>query len=151
MLKISVITIIKEVKNVHQKDIAMIKVGNFYRVYGKDAYIIANMFKYKVAEEEDIVVSGFPVKTLKRVQANLESKKINYLVLDRRDNYAINESVDFKNLNTYDKYYNISKIYINNQKRINNIYEYLVENSGKEELKELLKQIEECINAKGKI
>ncbi|MGN1326649.1 MAG: hypothetical protein ACI4VQ_00970, partial [Clostridia bacterium] len=76
---------------------------------------------------------------------------INYLVLDRRDNYSINESMDFKNLNTYDKYYNISKIYINNQKRINEIYEYLTKNSGKEELKELLKAIEECINAKGKI
>ena len=89
--------------------------------------------------------------SLKKVQSNLENKKINYLVLDRRDNYSINEFMDFKNLNNYDKYYNVSKIYINNQKRINEIYEYLTKNSGKEELKELLKEIEECINAKGKI
>ena len=26
----------------------MVKVGNFYRVYGKDAYIIAYLFKYKI-------------------------------------------------------------------------------------------------------
>ena len=30
----SITTIIKEVKNIHPEDIAMVKVGNFYRVYG---------------------------------------------------------------------------------------------------------------------
>ena len=49
MFIISIITIIKEVKNVHPEDITMVKVGNFYRVYGKDAYIIAYLFKYKIS------------------------------------------------------------------------------------------------------
>lgn len=151
MLKISVVTIIKEIKNVHPKDIAMIKVGNFYRVYGKDAYIIAYLFKYKISEEDNVMVSGFPVNVLKKVEASLERKKINYLILDRKDNYSVNENMDFKNLNTYDKLYNSSKVYINNIKRINNINDYLVKNADKEELKNLLKEIEECINAKGKI
>ena len=97
------------------------------------------------------MVSGFPVNVLKKVEASLERKKINYLILDRKDNYSVNENMDFKNLNTYDKLYNSSKVYINNIKRINNINDYLVKNADKEELKNLLKEIEECINAKGKI
>ena len=40
---------------------------------------------------------------------------------------------------------------INNIKRIDSISEYLTKNANKEELKNLLKEIEECINAKGKI
>ena len=38
-----------------------------------------------------------------------ENKKINYIVLDRKDNYAVNERTDFKNLNTYQKHFNLSK------------------------------------------
>ena len=83
MFSISIITIIKEVKNVHPEDITMVKVGNFYRVYGKDAYIIAYLFKYKISEENDIMVSGFPTSSIKKVEARLENKKINYIVLDR--------------------------------------------------------------------
>ena len=85
MFIISIITIIKEVKNVHPEDITMVKVGNFYRVYGKDAYIIAYLFKYKISEENDIMVSGFPTSSIKKVEARLENKKINYIVLDRKD------------------------------------------------------------------
>lgn len=151
MLKISVITIIKEIKDIHPLDIAMIKVGNFYRVYGKDAYIIGYLFQYKIEEKNNIVVSGFPVSSVKKVEATLEKKKINYLILDRRDNYSVNEHINFKNLNTYSKYYNLSKTYVSNQRRINAINEYLLKSVNKEELKELLKEIEECINAKGKI
>lgn len=47
------------------------------------------------------MVSGFPTSSIKKVEARLENKKINYIVLDRKDNYAVNERTDFKNLNTY--------------------------------------------------
>ena len=63
----------------HPEDITMVKVGNFYRVYGKDAYIIAYLFKYKISEENDIMVSGFPTSSIKKVEARLENKKINYI------------------------------------------------------------------------
>ena len=59
--------------------------------------------------------------------------------------------MDFKNLNNYSKEYQKAKIYVNNQIRIERIYEYLNKNSTKEELKNILKEIEETIYAKGKI
>ena len=75
------------------------------------------------------MVSGFPVSVLKKVEATLEQKKINYLILDRKDNYSINYSMNFKNLNAYEKIYNASKLYINNIKRIDSISEYLTKNA----------------------
>lgn len=151
VFKISVLTIIKEIKSIHQKDIAMVKMGNFYHMYGKDAYIIAYLFQYKIKKENDMVTTGFPVQAINKVKANLENKKINYIVLDRKDNYSIDETMDFKNLNTYDKQYASSKIYINNKIRINNINDYLIKNASKEDLNILLKEIEEVINARRKI
>lgn len=36
----AITTIIKEVKKIHQKELVIIKIGNFYHCYGKDAYIM---------------------------------------------------------------------------------------------------------------
>lgn len=151
MLKIGAITIFKEIKQIEPKSIALIRSGGFYRVYGRDAYILSNVFEYKVNKEEKTVSCGFPIKAISKVIARLENKKINYMIMDSRDNYNIEEKMNFKNLNTYDKQYEISKIYVNNQRRIENIYEYLSKNSKKENLKILLKEMEELIDAKGKI
>ena len=100
MIKVSIITIAKEIKEIHPEHIALIKCGNFYKVYGKDAYIVANLFKYAIKEEQGIVTCGFPINSIKRIEAQLENKKVNYIVIDRRDNYSVNEKVEFKNLNS---------------------------------------------------
>ena len=47
------------------------------------------------------MVSGFPTSSIKKVEARLENKKINYIVLDRKDNYAVNERTDFKNFSDF--------------------------------------------------
>ncbi len=140
-----IVTIVKEIKEIHPKYIALIRVGNFYRAYGKDAYIISNLFNYKITKEENVDVVGFPKKVIKKVQAGLENKKINYLLIDRRDNYTIDEQQDFKNLNTYDKSFEVAKIYVNNMRRIDKINEYLVERVYEEDLKKVLNYIEEYI------
>lgn len=147
----SSITIIKEIKAVHPAHVALVKLGGFYRVYGKDAYIISKLFKYKLKKEENTIVCGFPIKIINKVLANLQNKKINYLVLDSRDNYAINEKMDFKNLNTYSKMYEASKVYVNNQISIEEICDYLIENAEKAKLKQVIEGIRAVINEKGTI
>ena len=147
----SCVTMIKEIKSIHPKDVALIKLGSFYRVYGKDAYLVSNIFEYKLKEEHKIPFCGFPIKSINRVKATLENKKINYMIIDSRDNYDINEKEDFKNLNNYDKEFLKSKKYVENKIKIENIYEYMNANSKKEEIKIILKEFEEIINAKGKI
>ena len=63
----SCVTMIKEIKSIHPKDVALIKLGSFYRVYGKDAYLVSNMFEYKIKEENKIPFCGFPIKSINRV------------------------------------------------------------------------------------
>ena len=78
----SVITVIKNIKQIHKEDIVFVKLGKFYYCYGKDAYIISYLFKYKLSLVENRVYScGFPSQSLNKVLAMLENRKINYVLL----------------------------------------------------------------------
>ena len=78
----------------------------------------------------------------------MEQKKINYLILDRRNNYEIIEKSDNKNLNKYDKFYEIGKKKKVMQMRVEKIRSYLLENM---EDKELIERIEKAINERRKV
>ena len=95
----SVLTIIKEVKELHPERVVLVKIGKFYNVYMKDAYIIGYLFGYKLRDmEKDIKSAGFPEVSLKRVLATLENKKIEYMILDRRNNYDVDEKYEIGNI-----------------------------------------------------
>ena len=51
----AVLTIIKEIKKIHPKEIVMVKIGDFFHVYGKDSYILAYLLGYKLKMVEDNV------------------------------------------------------------------------------------------------
>lgn len=142
---------IKEIKAIHPEYIVMIKTGTFYAVYGKDASIISYIFDYQFKEVNDTITCGFPAASVKKVQAKLENSKINYLIIDRRSGYTVDFKMDFNNSNTYQKHYEISKTYVNNQRKINKIYNYLTENSKNANLFKTLKEIEKLVNEAGKI
>lgn len=48
------INVIKAVKLVHLSTVVMIKMGNFYHVYGKDAYVMSYLLNYKLNIKEDL-------------------------------------------------------------------------------------------------
>ena len=74
----SVITVIKEVKKIHREEVILIKIGNFYHCYGKDAYIISYLFGYKLRKtRENFYTCGFPERSVTKVENKLENKKIN--------------------------------------------------------------------------
>ena len=128
LIVMGVKNIIQAVKKVHTEYIVLVKEGSFYHIYGKDAYIISYLFGYKIKEIENMNVCGFPINSINRIVAKLETNKINYLILDKRNNYDIEEIYNNKNLNTYNKFYNESKCYINKVARINNINQFLINN-----------------------
>ena len=100
----SILTMVKNIKQIHSKDIVFVKLGKFYYCYGKDSYIISFFFGYKLNLVENTIYScGFPSQSLNKIISKLENKKINYVIVDRRNNYEIEQKEDFKNLNTYDK------------------------------------------------
>lgn len=142
----SILTMVKNIKQIHNKDIVFVKLGKFYYCYGKDSYIISFFFGYKLNLVENTIYScGFPSQSLNKIISKLENKKINYVIVDRRNNYEIEQKEDFKNLNTYDKYYEKAKEEIGTKLRIQKINTYLLENIDKNNIKELIVNIEELL------
>lgn len=146
MIKISIVNIAREIKVIHPNEIALIKVGKFYHAYGKDAYIISYVFNYQIKKvENNISTIGFPETALIKIKSKLEEKKLNYLIIDRGANYEVVEEEDFKTENTYTEYYNKANRFIGIKKKIDEIYEYLVDNISDETIKEKLVRIDEII------
>ena len=72
----SILTMIKNIKQIHSKEIVFIKFGKFYYCYGKDAYIISFFFEYKLnLIENNIYSCGFPIQSLNKIISKLENKK----------------------------------------------------------------------------
>ena len=142
----SVVQIIKTAKQVHSSDIILVKTGGFYHAYGKDAYIMAYLFGYKIKQiEENYSTCGFPESTANKVMAALENKKINYMILDRKNNYDTDIKENYKKLNNYQKIYEKAHKFVTLKKRIENIYEKLQEKIDDDNIKELLNSLEEKI------
>lgn len=148
-----VIKMVSTIKKIHPDSILLVEIGKFYYVYGKDAFILSYMFKYKLVEtnEKNIYSCAFPKSSYSKVLATLENKKINYIITDRRNNYDVNEKSDNKNLNTYNKWYEDSRKFINIKCRADNIYNYLLKNYDDPSIKEKLNDMEEIINETRKI
>lgn len=125
----SIINIVKNIKQVHPEHIILIKIGKFYYSYSKDAYIISYIFVYKLKNiEENIKVCAFPVFILNKIMAKLEENKINYIIIDRRNNYEVDEKSDNGNLNKYNLYLEKSKKYIKFSTQIDDILKYTSNN-----------------------
>ncbi len=53
----------KRIMEVHREYIAIFKSGNFYKVFGKDAYILSELFNYQIKViENNVATCGFPFK-----------------------------------------------------------------------------------------
>ena len=140
--KMAVLTMIKAIKKIHKEDILLVKIGDFYHVYGKDAYILSYFMGYKIKIiEEKCPTCGFPQKSLSKIEAIFEEKKINYMTLDRRNNYEPEEMSDNKNLNKYNETFEKACKYINSRKKIEEIYLKLLNKIGSEKMEQILNQI----------
>ena len=142
----SVAVIIKTVKQVHSDYLVLVRTGGFLHAYGKDSYILSYLFGYKIKQlEENFATCGFPENTLNKVMATLENKKINYMILDRKNNYETDCKENYKNLNNYQKVYEKAHNYVNLQRRITNICEELQKRINDDNFKEVLQSMEEKI------
>lgn len=142
----SVITVIREIKVIYSEYVSIIKIGKFYNVYLRDAYILSYLFGYKLRDmEQDIKTCGFPETALNKVISTLENKKINYLIIDRRNNYEIDEKFEMGNLNRYNETYNKAKKQANLKERIEKLTNYLFDNIDKENISNIIKKMEQAI------
>lgn len=142
----AMLTMVKAIKQIHPKDLVLFKIGVFYHSYSKDAYILSYLFDYKIKKvERNYSSCGFPSGSLSRVLAKLEEKKINYVIVDKRNNYEEDEKSDNKNLNQYEEIFEKANRYVTIKNRIDNIYDTLVEDINAENIKEKIIKVEEII------
>lgn len=137
----------KRIKEVHPDYIAMFKSGSFYKVFGKDAYILSELFDYQTKIiENNVATCGFPLNSAYKIRTKLEEKNINYMMLDPRNNYDVDVKEDFNNLNNYKKIF--EKAYSNNKskKKISHIAEELSLFIEKPEFKEIIRKIEDILD-----
>lgn len=124
----------------------VIKFGTFYNCFGKDAYILSYLFKYRIRNDNKIATCGFPKMGITKVMAKLEHQKINYLIIDTRNNYDVDYKMDFKNLNTYEEKLKKAKRYVKMQRKIEEIRQELEEEIENKQIEEKIKRIEEILN-----
>lgn len=99
----------------YKKYIIMIRVGSFYEVYGEEAFIISNIFGYKIKKVGSSFRVGFPICAYNKVIDKLNSLKISYVIFD-----GDKIKKTFKN-NNYDTFFSGGSI----KDRIDKIYERL--------------------------
>lgn len=138
----------------HQKypnSILLVLSGNFYNVYGKDAYILCYLFRfkfinklYKTEEEKEVYVpkTGFPRNSLDKVLLDLEDKKINYVIKVKDKSDIVK---DFKKLNTYQRRYIASEKYCMDKIKLDEIMEQCDALCGKKDFSNVLDYIQKYI------
>ena len=140
---------IKMFKEVHPDSIILIKIGTFFHAFGKDSYILSYMLGYQLKPiAQNYSSCGFPKSGLTKVLTKLEEMNINYIVLDKADNYSEMEKEEFKNKNQYNQIFNKAHKYITKKNRIDAIYNYLIDNISSEDMKEKLTKVEEIVYGK---
>lgn len=141
-----VANIIKIIKEVHPESVILVKVGNFYQEYGRDAYIMSYLFGYQMKiVESNLSNCGFPKTALNKVLKELEDNQISYLILNKSDNYEVEDEEDFKSQNTYIEIYNKAHKYLTKKNKIDAIYHYLLENINDVSIKEKINKVEEIL------
>lgn len=139
-----IINIVKNVKDIHKEYVILVRVGNFYNCYGRDAYIISYLLGYKInILSNNIYNSAFPKSAYNKVLLVLEQNNINYIVLDKRNNYDVEEKDDNRNLNNYNEFYEKARKEIAKKMRIEKIYQYLLSCDNENTIYEVEKTINE--------
>ena len=141
-----VITMIKTIKRIHKEDVVLVKIGEFYHAYGKDACILSYLFSYKLKPVEDVKYTcGFPIRAISKIEAELERNKINYILLDRRNDYEVDYASDNKKENCYEKISQKAYEYVRLKERIDNIYNHFLININSENITEVLSAVENLL------
>ena len=100
---------VRLIKKVHPTSVVLVKVGKFYQCFDKDAYIVAGMFDYKLRKDK-YVSCGFPLSALNKVKVELEKEKVDYIVVDKRNEYEVICKEEFKKENKYEEMFAIGKM-----------------------------------------
>ena len=118
-----------------------------YQCFGKDAYIVSYLFGYKMKMgKNDIMECGFPSRAVSKIMAKLEQQKVDYLMLEPRNNYYVDYQYENGNLNKYNALFEKAYNYMRISNRIDRMAEKLKQEILRENIKEKLGKIEKIID-----
>lgn len=148
----SVVNMAKDIKKVHPEDVVMYKVGNFVQSFGKDAYILSYIFDYKLRSTNDnISTCGYPKNAISKVMAKLEQRKLNYIIIDTRNNYSVDDKIDNGNLNKYEANLTKAKKYIKIKNRLKNLEDFIFQDIDSENVMDKVRKMEEIVYENRKV
>lgn len=115
----SVINMINNIKDLFPEYVVFVKIGTFYECYNNDSYIMSYLFKYKLKTliSRD-TTCGFPINSINKIKYVLESRSINYLIVDKKHNYEEIEKMNYKKKNKYNELLTDSINYVDMINRI---------------------------------
>lgn len=141
---------------------------SFYDTYGKDAFVFGYVMKQKIfyknfriakvskkknnynkkktkIEKVFTSYSGVPSYKLQEMISVLNYYHINYIIIDKMQNYKVIQIKQFKD-NKYEKYYQKGLYYKKILYKMKSINEFLRANSDNGDIMYLIYDIERCIN-----
>lgn len=143
--KMGIENVVKVIKEIHPEKLILIKIGNFYNSYGKDLYIISYLFNYQLRDTDKIISCGFPKGALNKILKTIEDREISYIIVNKSNNYEEEDKIDFKKKNMYLETYNKAHKYLSKKRKIDNIYNYLLENIDDKNIKEKINKVEKIL------
>lgn len=130
-------------RKIKYKDyVLLIESGMFMESYNDDASLLNKVLGYKILSKNSMIRVGFPSNNLSKVILMLESKHINYLVLNK-NNEIINRK-KYKD-NNYDNYSNNVSNLLDRSNRISKIYNRLQSKIDDDNIDKIILKIEELL------
>lgn len=137
----------QRIKEVHPNYLILYKSGNFYKSFGKDAYILSTMFNYNIRiVDNNVPMCGFPINSTMKVRTQIEENQINYMLVDPRNNYEVDLKEEFNNFNNYEKMFEKAYSRTKGKKKINHIVESLIMIIDKPYFKDTIRRIEDILD-----
>ena len=121
--------------------IIILKFGNFFECLENDAFIMRELFNYKLNNLSNTFKIGFPLSNIDNVLNKIAEKNINYVVIIDDE---VSQTKEFEN-NCYDNYKYNEHIIHYNLIKVKEITNYLQNNLLSESLINKLEKIEDII------
>lgn len=116
----------KLIKRIHPDSVILVKIGKFYQCFDKDAYIVSDIFEYKLKKDK-YISCGFPLSSLNKVMVGLEKRNVSYVVVDKRNEYEVTAREEFGNKNSYYEKYKMAKLKEKITKRVEKLDRFVFE------------------------
>ena len=136
---------LKKIKEEYKETVVIVQIGAFCHVYGNDAYIISNLCGYQIKSVENSYnTCGFAKSAYEKVAKVLEENEINYIQIIKSKEYEIGKSKTYKK-NKYTEIYKKAYKQQTIKNRVNEIYNFLIENINDAEIKNKIQKIENVL------